>query len=79
MKNCYDCNHCEICRWIDEFRDKDVCSFYEDGTPLNEVLGKIRAELHATAEMHEDENYYLREKWIDKIIDKCRKEQKDDI
>lgn len=40
-----------------------------------EVLDKIRAELHATAEMHEDENYYLREEWIDEIIDKYRKEQ----
>ena len=29
MKNCYDCNHCEVCRWIDEYKDKDVCDFYE--------------------------------------------------
>ena len=33
MKNCYDCNHCEVCRWIDEFKDKGVCDFYENGTP----------------------------------------------
>ena len=33
MKNCYNCNHCEVCRWIDEFKDKGVCDFYENGTP----------------------------------------------
>ena len=31
MKNCYDCNHCEVCKWIDEFKDKDVCDFYNQG------------------------------------------------
>lgn len=31
MKNCYDCNHCEVCRWINEYKDKDVCDFYEQG------------------------------------------------
>ena len=34
------------------------------------ILDKIRAELHTTAEMHEDGDYYLREEWIDKIFDK---------
>ena len=33
------------------------------------VLDKIRAEIHATAEMHEDGNYYLRDEWIDEIFD----------
>ena len=33
---------------------------------------KIRAELHATAEMHEDGDYYLREEWIDEIFDKYK-------
>lgn len=34
MENCYDCNHCEVCRWIDKFKDKGVCDFYENGIPL---------------------------------------------
>ena len=33
---------------------------------------KIRAELHATAEMHENGDYYLREEWIDEIFDKYK-------
>ena len=37
------------------------------------ILDKIRAEMHATAEKHEDGCYYLREEWIDEIIDKYRK------
>lgn len=41
---------------------------------LDCVLDKIKAEFHATAEMHEDGDYYLREEWIDEIIDKYRKE-----
>ena len=39
-----------------------------------DVLDEIRAELHATAEMHEDGDYYLREEWIDEIFDKYRAE-----
>ena len=38
------------------------------------VLDKIKAELHATAEMHEDGDYYLREEWIDEVIDKYKAE-----
>lgn len=45
---------------------------YRDCTDC--VLDKIRAELHATAEMHEDGDYYLREEWIDEIIDKYKVE-----
>jgi len=45
--------------------------------PYTEMLDEIRAELHATAEMHEDGVYYLREKWIDEIIDKYRKGDKE--
>lgn len=29
------------------------------------VLDKLRAELHATAEMHDDGDYYLRDEWIE--------------
>ena len=38
------------------------------------VLDKIRAELHATAEMHDDGDYYLRDEWIDEIFDKYNAE-----
>lgn len=34
------------------------------------VLDKLRAEIHATAELHEDGDYYLRDEWIDEIFDK---------
>ena len=36
------------------------------GTPLED----IKAELHKNAEMHSDGDYYLREEWIDEIINK---------
>ena len=39
------------------------------------VLNKIRAEIHATAEMHEDGDYYLRDEWIDEIFDKYKAER----
>ena len=39
------------------------------------ILDKIRAELHATAEMHEDGDYYLRDEWIDEIIDKYKESE----
>ena len=35
-----------------------------------EVLDRIRNEMHATAEKHEDGVYYLRDEWVDEIIDK---------
>lgn len=35
-----------------------------------EVLEDIRSELHKTAEKHEDGGWYLRDKWVDEIIDK---------
>lgn len=39
-----------------------------------DILDKIRAELHATAEMHEDGDYYLRDEWIDEYFDKYKAE-----
>ena len=42
------------------------------------MLDKIRAEIHATAEMHEDGDYYLRDEWIDEIIDKYKAESEDE-
>ncbi len=45
--------------------------------PMVDVLDKIRAELHATAELHDDGDYYLRNEWIDEIFDKYKAESKD--
>ena len=39
-----------------------------------DVLDKIRAELHATAEMHDDGDYYLRDEWIDEYFDEYKAE-----
>lgn len=39
------------------------------------TIEKIKAELHATAEMHEDGYYYLRDKWVDEIIDKYAEQE----
>lgn len=39
-----------------------------------EVLDRIRNEMHATAEKHEDGVYYLRDEWVDEIIDKYKAE-----
>lgn len=41
------------------------------------ILDKIRAELHATAEMHEDGDYYLRDEWIDEYFDKYKAESEE--
>ena len=37
---------------------------------VNSLLEEIKNELHATAEMHSDGDYYLRDEWIDEYIDK---------
>lgn len=42
----------------------------KNGTPLDD----LRAELHATAEMHDDGDYYLRDEWIDEYFDMYRNE-----
>ena len=33
------------------------------------VLEDIRKEFHENAEKHEDGDYYLRDEWVDEIID----------
>ena len=60
--------------------DCEDCPAYEPKV-LNkwigaEVLDRIRNEMHATAEKHEDGVYYLRDEWIDEIIDKYAEEGK---
>jgi hypothetical protein len=42
---------------------------------LIKALDKIRTEMHATVEMHEDGCYYLHEEWIDEIIDKYKESE----
>lgn len=56
---------------------KDINHAYNDCTKhdtlestLNEMLNQIKLELHATAEMHQDGGYYLRDEWVDEIINK---------
>ena len=49
-------------------KEQNYMRGYENGK--SDVLEKIRAEMHATAEMHEDGVYYLRDEWVDEIIDK---------
>lgn len=86
---CLSCEHYspdtrEINHWVCHF-DHDTCPHIEELHKAvgykeridAEVLDKIRAELHATAEIHEDGDYYLREEWIDKIFDKYKAERSD--
>lgn len=54
-----------------------VNAYTDEGvTTADDVLDKIRAELHANAEWHDDGDCYLRDEWIDDIIDKYKGEQK---
>ena len=39
------------------------------GTPLDD----LKADLHATAEMHSDGDYYLHDEWIDEYFDNIGK------
>ena len=42
-----------------------------------ELLDKVRSELHANAEMHDDGQWYLMNEWIDEIFDKYKAETED--
>ena len=48
--------------WLDA---EHILSAVANGTPLDD----LRADLHATAEMHSDGDYYLRDEWIDEYFD----------
>ena len=52
---------------------KDMVLKIANGTPFD----NLRAELHATAEMHDDGDYYLRDEWIDEYFDEYKVESKD--
>jgi len=52
-----------------DFSD-DYKQGYSDGrASMVEEFEKLRSELHETAEMHIDGDYYLRDEWIDEYID----------
>lgn len=51
-------NNRQLAEWLKNY--KKLLSDVDD----------IKAELHENAEMHSDGDYYLREEWIDEIIDK---------
>ena len=56
----------QLAEWLKELKEN------------KDVLDKIRAELHANAEMHDDGDYYLRDEWVDEIFDKYRGESDTD-
>lgn len=50
--------------------NKNGASNYSEERILNGIpLDDLRAELHETAEMHDDGDYYLRDEWIDEYFD----------
>lgn len=40
-----------------------------------ELIRRIKKDMHANAEKHEDGDWYLREEWVDEIIDKALSEE----
>ena len=74
FKNCN--GNIEYNRGVEDCVDMVMSAQTVQAVPID-ALDKIRAELHATAEMHEDGDYYLREKWIDEIFDKYKTESED--
>ena len=46
----------------------------KNGIPLDD----LRADLHATAEMHSDGDYYLRDEWIDEYFDDIGKAESEE-
>ena len=46
----------------------------KNGISFDNTFDKLRAELHATAELHFDGDCYLRDEWIDEIFDKYKAE-----
>ena len=56
---------------------KQIMIAAQDENEVGDVLDKIKAELHATAEMHDDGDYYLRDEWIDEYFDAYKAERSD--
>ena len=63
---------CPVYRYFKHLIIKD----YETRLKAEKVdmLEEIRAELHLTAEMHDDGDYYLRDEWIDEYFDDYKKD-----
>lgn len=73
------CNECPLFdnEYLHCQKTKERCETWAfeptKSCPIKCDIEQIRAELHATAEMHDDGDYYLRDKWVDEIIDKYAK------
>lgn len=73
MENCYDCNHCEVCRWIDKFKDKGVCDFYEtlekhDEEVIKETVESIWGKPPYTELLDKIRAEIEENRWTDKNI-----------
>ena len=68
----FDCIELERGKHWDGHTEKDVTRLLS--LEQEPILDKIRAELHATAEMHDDGDYYLRDEWIDEYFDEYKAE-----
>lgn len=58
----------------DKYTDEEIREALDMGLNALRTLEKLRSELHATAEMHEDGDYYLRDEWIDEYFDAYKAE-----
>ncbi len=61
-------------QWMKENDAHKMDYYISIGTPLDD----LRADLHATAEMHSDGDYYLRDEWIDEYFDDIGKAESED-
>ena len=66
----------DVKKFMDEIVDIDRANVFTKANMID-ILNKIEAELHATAEFHDDGDCYLRDEWIDEIFDKYKAESKD--
>ena len=57
---------------LEEIRELPIVEVISKADVEN-ILDEIRTELYATAEMHDDGDYYLREEWIGEIFDNVRR------
>ena len=65
---------CAKQRWMRGNSAHQMDYYVSKGTPLDD----LRADLHATAEMHDDGDYYLRDEWIDEYFDDIGEESEDE-
>lgn len=69
-KKCMYCMH--ISQFFDSCELPWECKYESNfiAKRFIEELEKLKTELHETAEMHSNGNYYLRDEWIDEYINK---------